>query len=102
MTFAGLVGTAADPSDYYGFTLRQPARVGVRLNDLSSVTFRREDGQLELVQDSNGNGRQDPDEVIATSRYERFSDTQQIFENVEAGTYFVRVQQTEIVSSPLE
>lgn len=101
-SFSGVVGTSLDLNDYYEFTLSQTADLSVRLDDRISLITRSELGQLELIQDVNGNGLQEPNEIIDTAEYDELSDRLLIFERLRAGTYFLRVQQTENVEDSLE
>ena len=73
-----------NPEDYYKFTLDSFQDVTLFLYDLGG------NAQLSLIEDINGNGIIDPDEVIVTSESKGAS--QESIERVlSPGTYYVRV-----------
>ena len=78
--FVGFV----DPEDFYSFTLNAPNRVSALVDGLDG------DVDLQLIQDLNGNGEVDDDEVLTTS--DEFGTTPDSFDVLlNSGSYFVRV-----------
>jgi hypothetical protein len=80
LTRSDMVGTE-DTADFYKFTLNDIANLQLRLNNLTAAA------DLELIQDTNGNGLVDTGEVIGSAR----SGTRRITEDLPIGTYFLRV-----------
>ncbi|WP_198017779.1 S8 family serine peptidase [Oscillatoria acuminata] len=73
-----------NPEDYYKFTLDSFQEVTLFLYDLGG------NAQLSLIEDINGNGIIDPDEVIVTSE-SKGAAQESIERTLSPGTYFVRV-----------
>ncbi|MEB3180952.1 MAG: PPC domain-containing protein [Nostocaceae cyanobacterium] len=77
------VGTT-DSNDYYRFTLAQTSNVNVNLTGLSRTV------KVELIYDSNANGRYDENNYEQLS-YDYSSSSTSINSALGAGTYFLRV-----------
>lgn len=77
---------SADPDDYYRVTLISPSTLNLVLDSLSA------DANLQLIQDLNGNGVVDSNEVLQTSANPGLA-AETISQLLNPGTYFVRVYQ---------
>ena len=75
-----------DPRDFYQFQITEESEVTVNLTGLTG------DGNLALIQDSDGDGAFDDGEAIAFSALEGTAD-EEIFQVLGAGNYFIRVRQ---------
>ncbi len=75
-----------DPNDFYRFELAKPANVRVSLSDLDA------DADLRLIQDVNGNGTLEENEIIRESLDAGTTD-ESVTSNLETGAYFVQVAQ---------
>jgi trimeric autotransporter adhesin len=84
-TIAGFVGNT-DADDFYRFSLNSDRSIGIFLNGLSA------DADIQLIRDFNTNGIVDSSDVLAESS-RAGSASEAIFNNLSAGTYFVRVLQ---------
>jgi hypothetical protein len=76
----------ANPDDFYRFEITTTVDIDLVLYGLSS------DADLELIQDLNGNGAVEYDEVLAGS-YAGGSQTEQISRMLEPGVYYLNVTQ---------
>ncbi|MBC6478951.1 MAG: S8 family serine peptidase [Hormoscilla sp. GM7CHS1pb] len=86
-TFSDFVGDA-DPEDFYRFSLDSTSELNLTLEGLSS------DADVLLIEDINGNGLLDDDEILDTP-YAEGSISEAINETLPAGDYFVLVEQFE-------
>ncbi|MBC6421052.1 MAG: PPC domain-containing protein [Hormoscilla sp. SP12CHS1] len=86
-TFSDFVGDA-DPEDFYRFSLDSTSELNLTLEGLSS------DADVLLIEDINGNGLLDDDEIFDTP-YAEGSISEAINETLPAGDYFVLVEQFE-------
>ncbi|MCT7995586.1 S8 family serine peptidase [Laspinema olomoucense] len=75
---------STNPEDYYKFTLDSFKTVRLSLYELGG------NAQLSLIEDINGNGIIDPDEVIVTSQSQGAAQ-ETIERTLSPGTYFARV-----------
>ena len=82
-----------DPVDFYEFTITEQSEVTVNLTGLTG------DANLALINDLNDNGAVDDGEVFAFSALELTAD-EEIFEVLDAGTYFIRVRQDDGEDAP--
>lgn len=81
---------SVDEDDYYRFTLDSNRNFNLSLSGLSNTT------QVDLIQDSNGNGEVDYNETLNydyghSNDYAYSKDDASIGRFLIAGTYFVRV-----------
>ncbi|NER39211.1 MAG: hypothetical protein F6J93_35545 [Oscillatoria sp. SIO1A7] len=84
-------GTLDDdnPVDIYSFTLSQTSGFTADLDGLTS------NADIELIQDFNGNGQIDDDDVINSDPQTGTNSESIAVSELDAGTYFVRVFQVE-------
>lgn len=73
-----------DRTDYYSFSLKNRSSFNLSVDGLSG------DADVQLIRDSNSNGRVDRGEIIAGS-YRGGKSTESISRNLDSGSYFVRV-----------
>jgi hypothetical protein len=83
-TFTDSVGGSSDPADFYQFTLSQQSDVSIALTGLKA------DADIQLIQDTNGDGQVDDTEIIDQSENAGTA-SEQINHTLDAGTYFVNV-----------
>lgn len=74
-----------DPNDYYRFNLDATSEFSLSLDGLS------DDADVQLIEDLNGNGIDETDEVIAASEVVGSASEAIDFRALPAGAYFVRV-----------
>ncbi len=87
------VGTV-DPEDFYRFTLNNAANLQARVTGTSGNTI------IQLIRDINGNGLIDSNEILESATNFSSSYLSQFTENnLQAGTYFFRVQPRSNVST---
>ncbi|MBO1346726.1 MAG: S8 family serine peptidase [Hormoscilla sp. GUM202] len=86
-TFSDFVGDA-DPEDFYRFSLDSASEFNLTLEGLSS------DADVLLIEDINGNGLLDDDEIL-DAPFNEGSDSEEINQILFAGDYFVLVEQFE-------
>lgn len=79
----------ADLDDFYSINLSTNSTLNVNLDNLSA------DADLYVIQDSNGNGTVEDEEVLAASELAGNTSEQIADLALNAGNYFVRVQQFE-------
>ena len=86
-----LTGSVGDDNsvDIYSFSLSQTGDFSADLDNLTS------NADIQLIQDFNGNGEIEDDDVIRSSLSTGTDDESITFDNLEAGTYFIRVFQVE-------
>jgi subtilisin family serine protease/uncharacterized protein (DUF2141 family) len=84
-TVSEFVGSI-DINDYYRFSLDQARSVNIALEDLSA------DADVQLIQDLNGNGMDEADEVLQLSDRPGIA-PENIALDLNAGNYFIRVFQ---------
>ena len=87
--------SSTDRLDIYKFTLPDPGTVTASFPETAANT----DADLDLIQDANGNGSVDANEILASSVTIRTNAGESVSRAVAAGTYYVRV--TQRVGSPL-
>lgn len=75
-----------DGTDYYRFNVTTPGSLTLRLDGMTA------DGDLYLIRDINNNGLVETNEIIAVSATDGTS-SETIFNDLTAGTYYVRVNQ---------
>lgn len=73
-----------DRNDYYSFRLKNRSSFNLTVDGLSG------DADVQLIRDSNSNGRVDRGEIIAGS-YRGGKSTESISSSLDSGSYFVRV-----------
>lgn len=79
----------SDPDDFYSINLASNSILNVSIDNLSA------DADLYVIQDSNGNGAVEDEEVLAASELAGNTSEQIADLALNAGNYFVRVQQFE-------
>ena len=87
-TVSEFVGNS-DPDDFYTINLSTNSIFNVSVDNLSA------DADLYVIQDSNGNGSVENEEVVAASEFADNTPEQIANLALNAGNYFVRVQQFE-------
>lgn len=87
-TVSEFVGNV-DPDDFYAVNLPTNSILNLSLDNLSA------DADLYVIQDSNGNGAVENEEVVAASVFADNTPEQIANLALNAGNYFVRVQQFE-------
>lgn len=74
-----------DSDDFYKFTVNTAVNLQVKANGSSAATL------IQLIQDANSNGLIDNSETLASDTTYSSALLSEITENVQAGSYFVRV-----------
>ncbi len=85
-TASDFVGSA-NPDDIYRFLLNTPSNLSLILDGLTA------DADLELIQDINGNGIIESEDIFAISSQLGTAQESINFNGLPAGTYFIRVSQ---------
>ncbi len=75
-----------DSDDFYKFTLNNAATLQARVTATSTNT------RIDLIRDTNGNGLIDNNEVVESDTNSSTTFLSNITEDLQAGTYFVRVR----------
>ncbi|HIK27386.1 MAG: PPC domain-containing protein [Oscillatoriaceae bacterium SKW80] len=85
-TVKDFVGST-NPDDIYRFLLNTSSNISLFLNGLTA------DADLELIQDLNGNGIIESEDILAISSQLGTAQESISFDGLPAGTYFIRVSQ---------
>jgi Bacterial pre-peptidase C-terminal domain len=84
---------ALDSNDFYRFTLGTAANLQARVAPSSGVSL-----DLDLIQDANNNGLLDTNEILRSGSRSITTGITSLNSNLQAGTYFLRIDPTFIGS----